>query len=336
MNSFIKKNWFVSLLVVVFAVISVYYIYDSNKGKLKGKTANGEGVVYSINGEDVTATGLYDSMYKNNGTAALAEAITRAVADQAVETTDLMKDNAASQSTSILNNYLSTYGSDYRTTLDAQLQGLGYAGTDELEAYLINYFKQSELTAQYAEQHYDDLKIRNVSYILIKFEDGNSGEGTPTEDEQARMDAVDEALASGKTFEEAAAEFSEDASTASNGGVLGTLDANTTTLDSAFQQASLSLKEGEISDWVYSENFGYFLIQCNASTPEGLEAFYRAQNGLTEDIEISKAGIYDSLLSSYDTTLVNQAIWDTAEELGISFTDPDTEAAVKQYLGLED
>ena len=87
MNSFMKKNWFVCLLIAVFAVISVYYIYDTNKGKLKGKTANGEDVVYSVNNTDVTASQFYDDMYKNNGTGALSQAFVRAVTSQSTAVT---------------------------------------------------------------------------------------------------------------------------------------------------------------------------------------------------------------------------------------------------------
>ena len=30
MGKFLKKNWFVALIIVIFACISVYYIYDTN------------------------------------------------------------------------------------------------------------------------------------------------------------------------------------------------------------------------------------------------------------------------------------------------------------------
>ncbi len=335
MSKFIKKNWFVCLLVVIFAVISVYYIYDTNKGKLKGKTSNGEGVVYSVADTDVTASGLYDIMYKSSGPAALYQSLVSATASQCVETTDEMKENAEAQATSIISNYAQSYPTNYKQLLANQLQSLGYSGDNALQDYLIDYFKQVELTASYAKDHFDDLQIRNVSYILVKFEDGDSGEGTPTEDEQTRMDAVDEALASG-TFEEAATALSEDASSAPNGGVLGTLDKNTTSLDTAFQEACLSLKEGEVSDWVYSSSFGYFKIQCNASTHDGLVKAYREQNSLPEDTEVTDSEVYNDLLTTYDTTLAGTAIWEKAEELGLTFTDPEVETAVRQYAGLED
>ncbi len=335
MDKFIKKNWFVCILIVIFAGISVFYIYDTNKGKLKGKTANGEGVVYSVGDKDVTATDFYNSMYEANGTAALYQRIVISVADQCIETTDAMKENAKSSADQIIANYATSYPTNYQQVLGSQLASLGYSGIDDLEAFLISTYKESALTAQYIKDNFDAIKPRNVSYILIQFENGDSGEGTPTEDEQTRMDAVDAALAKG-TFEDTAKLFSEDPSTSETGGVLGTLDANTTTLDSAFLEASLALSEGEVSDWVYSTNFGYFKIKCNASTHEGMVKAYREQNSLTDDIEVEDAAVYDDLLQNYDTTLTGKAIWEKAEELGLSFADPETEKAVRTYAGLED
>lgn len=334
MNSFIKKNWFVSLLIVVFAVISVYYIYDTNKGKLKGKTSGGEDVVYSIGDSDVTASKFYDAMFENGGTAVLYQTFVKAVAEQAVETTDEMKTNAEAQESSVISNYASNYPTNYKEMLNSQLKSLGYKGYDDLAQYLIDHTKQLEIVSDYAESHFDDLKIRNISYLLVKFEDTASPEGEPTEDEQSRMNDVDAAFAEGKTFAEVAANFSEDTSTASSGGVLGTVDVNTTTLDQSFLNGALALKEGEISDWIYSENFGYFRIQCNAATPESLEKVYREQNSLTDEVEVAKSDIYSSLTSSYDTTLENVALWEKGQEIGITFNDPDMEAKLKSYMGV--
>ncbi len=336
MSSFIKKNWFVCLLVVLFAGVSVYYIYDTNKGKLKGKTSNGEDVVYSIGDKDVTASEFYDELYESNGISVLYQSFAKAVSEQSVETTDKMKEDAASQASSVISNYASSYPSNYREMLDSQLKALGYKGYDDLQNYLIDYYKQLQITADYADAHFDDLKIRNISYLLVKFENGDSGEGTPTEDEQARMDAVDAAFAEGKSFADVAKEFSEDSSTAPDGGVLGTVDANTTTLDESFLNGALALKEGEVSDWIYSSSFGYFRIMNNASTPESLIKIFREQNSIPEETEVQTSDVYSSLLSSYDTTLANRALWEKGQELGLTFADAEQEAKLKSFLGIEE
>ena len=321
MSNFLKKNWFVMLVVLVFTGISIYYIYDTNKGKLAGKSINGEDVVYAVSDENVTASDFYDELYRNSGSDTMLSLFEKAVAEAGVETTNELKENAASQAASIIANFQSNYGSSYMTNLNNALADTGY---DDLETYLLTMLKMNELTAQYAKTNFDDLKIRSISYILINYEDPDNKKDTPTDDEKARMKAVDDALKAG-TFADAAIAFSEDSSTASTGGVLGVIDRNTSSLDSAFLEASLALNEGEISDWVKSDNFGYFRIMCTAATPETLEA------------NVTDSNPYMDLVSYYDTSLTNKAVWAKAQELGVDFKgDEAREKAIKGGLGVEE
>lgn len=304
MGTILKKNWFVALVICVFTFISIYVIYDTNKGKLKGKTSGGEDVIYTVGEESVTASQFYDELFESSGSDTVITLFQKAVADAGVETTDEMKETASQQAESIISSYRQNYGADYQKHLDADLASIGSA---DLETYLITSQKVTSLIADYAKAHFDELKIRQISYILVQFEDPQNAAEEPTADEKSRMDAVDKAFADGREFADVAAEFSEDPSTSSSGGVLGVIDANTTSLDSAFLAKALELSEGEISDWVYSSNFGYFRIMCNASTPESLEA------------ASPDSDPYASLVSSYDTTLGNKAIWEKAQELGVDF-----------------
>ena len=318
MGKFLKKNWFVLLVCIAFAGISIFYIYDTNKGKLPGKQANGEDVVYEINGEDITASKFYDDLYRSDGTNAAVALFERAVADAGIETTNEIKDTAAAQAKQVISNFQSSYGSDYEAYLKSALAETGYT---DLEDYLITVQKLNMVTAEYAKASFDDLKIRQISYILVKFTDSSNITDEPTEDEAARMKAVDEALESG-TFADAAIALSEDTSTAPSGGNLGVIDKNASSLDTAFLDASLALKEGEVSDWVRSENFGYFRIMCTAATQETLEA-----NNTDSDP-------YLSLVESYDTTLESNAVWAKAQALGMSFTDSELESVIRNALGI--
>lgn len=322
MGNFLKKNWFVALVIVIFACISVYYIYDTNKGKLKGKTANGEDVVYSINDTDVTASQFYDKLYTNNGSSAVLSLFEKAVADASFKTTNDLEEEAATQADTITSNYAASYGSSYESELATAVAATGY---ESLEDYLLTQLKLNKVAGEYAANHFDELQIREISYILIQFEDSENVPETPTEDEQSRMDAVDKMLEEGSTFAETASEYSEDTSTSANGGVLGVIDVNTSTLDTTFQETALSLEEGEVSDWVKSDEFGYFKIMCNAATPETLES--------SENIEDP----YESLVTTYDTTLLNSAIWEKAQTLGVDFKgNTDLENEVRAALGVED
>ena len=118
MGKFLKKNWFVMLVVAIFLAISVYYIYDTNKGKLKGKQTNGEDVVYSIDDNDTTASEFYETLFRTNGSNAQLTLFKRAVADASISTTNEIKDAAAKQAESIIANYKNSYGANYEAKLE--------------------------------------------------------------------------------------------------------------------------------------------------------------------------------------------------------------------------
>ena len=215
MNDFLKKNWFVVLLVIAFTGISIFYIYDTNKGKLKGKTVNGEDVVYSITDKDVTASQFYNDLYTSNGQQAMIELFEKAVVEAGVPTTDSIKDTAKAQTEAIISNFQNQYGSAWETYLNSALKETGF---DDLETYMIFQQKLNQVSADYAKDNFDDLKIRQISYILIQYENPDNPSKEPTADEQTRMKAVDDALVNGTSFADAAVQFSEDQSSAGTGG----------------------------------------------------------------------------------------------------------------------
>ncbi|MBQ6357213.1 MAG: peptidylprolyl isomerase [Solobacterium sp.] len=324
MSGFIKKNWFICIIALLLAGVSAFFIYDTNKGKLKGKSADGEDVVYEINGEDVTASAYYDMLYEDAGNQAVYALFEKAVL-AGIEPTDEMKAAAAAQAQNVIANYRTSYPTNYQDVLTRALRQVGYSSYEDLEEYMLQYQKYLQVGADYARAHTEDLKVRNISYILIKLGSDSTPETTPTADEQARKQAVDDALAAGTDFAEVAKQYSEDSSTAAAGGVLGTIDVNTTSLDTAFQDAALALNEGEVSDWVYSPNFGYFRIRNNASTAESLAALQEA----------SGTDPYQDLIYSYYMTVNSRALWERAQELGMTFNE-DLEGMLKETLGITD
>lgn len=351
MGTFLKKNWFVCLLAVAFASMSVFYIYDTNKGKLQGKSSNGEDVVYSINDEDVTTSAFYDDLYESGGIGTVASLFQRAVVEQAVEETSDMKTYAKSQSSIIVQNYQYQYPSTYQTVLGDTLKSLGYDGYEDLQQYLLDYQKLVKLSEDYAKENFDDLQIRHISYILIQFSDDSEKSATANSDESSRMQKVDDALASGDSFATVATNYSEDSSTASSGGELGVIDKNTSNLDSAFLEAALSLKEGEVSDWVYSSSFGFFRIKCDAASADSLYEFVNtptstatptasaeatASPSATVETIVEEVDPYEDLLSS-DSSITANAIFKAAEELGMDFSgNEELESALKTYYGIEE
>lgn len=321
MNKVLKEYWLLLLIGVLLICGSVYFVIEDNSGKIAGKKENGSDVVFSIGEENVTADEFYDELYEAYGTAGIYQFMMKAVSEAACETTDEMKDNAKIYAENVKASYMNSYGGAYETYLVSDLQALGYDSVDDLADYFVNY--QKNLTflteavtaeegpwAKYAEEK----QPRVVSHILIKMEDPEN----PTEEELAKVAAVDAALANGDAFGVVAAAHSEDSSAANNG-LLGYADADTSYVKE-FLTAMLELNEGETTEWVKTE-YGYHLIKCDSTT---LDYF----------VENYQEDMLNAVLK-FDPTAQPRAVWAKAEELGITFADETVKADLMKYMGLE-
>lgn len=116
----------------------------------------------------------------------------------------------------------------------------------------------------------------DTSHILFKTQ-------CRTEAEALRLAIqVQEKIASGKSFEEAAIEFSEDNSVKKNNGNLGTLPENA--LAKKYSEAAKMLKVGEISKPIISE-FGVHLIKLNKIAHARKITFDEAKAGIIAELE---------------------------------------------------
>lgn len=323
----------IAILAAILAVMVCVVTFDQFSGKQPTKSANGEPVVYSLDGENLTASQYYELLDKNVGDSVLVNAFHRAVLSN-YPTTDEIKETASAQAAAVISNFSQQYPDNYKEVIGNVLRSSGYRGFDDLQEYLENTSKSNAMLDEYLTSHIDDLKIRKINYILIKFENIESGtdHSEPTLDEQNRMAAVDAMFEEGKEFEEVATTLSEDPSTAANGGYLGIIDKNTTDLDDAFTEAALALEDGAVSDWVFSENFGYFRIKNTGSTAA---AFAEPEKTATED-ESTPASPFQSLCDTWDAGVYDKMLWEKAEEYGVTFKDDATKNRIYRLLGLSD
>lgn len=322
----LKENWFVVLVAVILIAAVGYYTYDTNKGKLPGKKVDGKDVVASIGDTDFFADDLYLELYGDEsssssaGTQVLFSYFERAVVDAAVSVDDEMKTNIATAVTSVKQNY-----EGQESTLLSQLQAAGYSSLDDLELYFTHSFKMQKLIGDaYAKDLdnlftpiYEEKNSRVVSHILVMISDFNN----ITEEEQAKMDAIDQALADGEDFAEVAKEYSDDGS-ASDGGNLGYVDSDSS-LVTEFKEAALAAEKGVVTDWVQTE-YGYHKILVTETDKEALME--------NEDI---RNDIY-AAIEKANPDLNAQIIWETGQELGVEFANGNVENAIKSYLGIED
>jgi len=314
MKKFLKENWFVLVIVVFFVAISIYFTYDQHKDDLPGKTVDGKDVVFTIDGKDYTADEIYSGLYEENGKSILANIFMNAILDQCVPTT--------SEIESYVENLVSYYSSQYSyygglSYLNNLAQYWGYSDFNEYMTY--NYKSNlmcSDYIAEHADQYFTDEFVskynpRTVSYCVISFEDAKN----PTADDLTRIEKAKAAWASGEytaeTFGDFAKNYTED-SNASNNGKYGYIDSETDGIDEVFLATSLALEPGQVSEWVFSEKFGWFLIKCDSKE-------------LTEFKEDSN--FVSRVLEHYEN-LTNEILWAKANELGIEIKDE----AVREFI----
>ena len=323
MSKFIKENWFVALIAVFFLVISVYFAYDQNKGKLPGKTVGGKQVVFSVDDTNFTADDYYDELSKSYKEAELVKAFRNTLLDEAYKTTDDFKDEVKAQWQNTISYYETYYGYG-QSYLDQIAQY--YYGYDSFYDYVFYSLKADKVYSEYINAHLNELvtdefiekyQPRIVRYVVIAM--GKPAE--PTEDELKKLNDAKEAWASGEysaaNFADFAKKYSTD-SGAQSGGLFGYLDKNTSGIDQTFLDTAFATKVGEVSDWTYSEKFGYYLIYVESTDVKDFK---------------DESGLHDTLMT-INENLANEILWAKAQELNVKFADDEIKDIIMKNLDL--
>ena len=328
MNSkeLLKKYWFVCVIgIILIAFIGVYAVdaYKNRELTVSSKDVDGKSAVYSVDGEYVFADDFFDSLYLQNGANCSLTKFINAVINDAYDTTDEMKNNATSNAAA----YYQYYGEDYCKQL---LTSKGYTnGISDLPQFFIDSQKELALYKDYIKDNYDELfanydsqteKPRMVYHILINVADvvkSTDADGetiytpNPTEEEQAKIDAVVQALKDGKDFLEVQSEYNED--TSNNPYFVNV--SNSSSLVAPFLNASIELNDGETSDLV-ATNYGYHIIK---------------NYGTDKNLLIENTTFIDQLYSANPNSLV-KAIMEKADSLGYKLVDEELSTYISTQL----
>jgi len=323
MLKFIKENWFVALVAAFFLIISVYFAYDQNKGKLPGKTVGGKQVVFSVDDKNFTADDYYDELSKSYRETEIVKTFRNTLLDEAYKTTDDFKDEVKAQWQSTISYYEQYYGYG-QSYLDQIAQY--YYGYDTFYDYVFYSMKADRVYDEYINAHIDELftdefveksQPRMVRYVVIAM--GKPAE--PTEEELKKLNDAKEAWASdaysAANFADFAKKYSTD-SGAQSGGLFGYLDKNTTGIDEVFLNTALATKAGEVSEWTYSEKFGYYLIYVESTDVKD----FKTESG------------FHSALMTFHKNLANEILWAKAQELNTTFADDEIKNIIMENLEL--
>lgn len=330
MIEILKKQWFVVLIAVILISFAVFSIWDTNKGKLKGKTADGKDVIASVADQNVFADDVFAQLKSQSADALMFQAFKDAVADEAIETTSEIKEDASTQANAIEENFKASDATNYKTNIQSQLEKMGYR---DLNDYCLKSVKVQKLYTDYMDAHmeelfkpiYDKKKSRVVAHILIKMDNSAS----PSDAEKEKVKKVEDAFKNGKTFEEIAKEFSDDSS-ATMGGLIGYVDEDSSLVEE-FKKTAMGLKKGEVSDWVKvaSTNYQGWHKIVVLETEKDAIVKYEDEN------EMVKNGVYQAIMNA-NTNLQMDIVWEKSKELDVTFANDDVKKQLMDYMKVKE
>lgn len=330
MIEILKKQWFVVLIAIILISFAVFSIWDTNKGKLPGKTADGKDVVAAVADQNIFADDVFETIKEQSADQYLYQKFQDAVANEAIETTDEIKTEAQTQVESIETNFKSNDPTNYKTNIQSQLAAIGYS---DLSDYCLKSIKVQKLLTNYMDEHMDELftplhKEKNgriVAHILIKMEDS----ANPTDEEKAKVKKVEDALAAGTSFADVAKENSDDSS-ASVGGLIGYSDSDSQLVEE-FKEKALSLKKDEVSDWVKvaSTNYQGWHKIIVLETDKDAIIKYEDEN------DTVKNQIYSTIMNANEN-LDKKIIWEKSKDLEVTYANDEIKKQLMEYMSIEE
>lgn len=314
----LKKYWFIGLIVLVMVIGTVLFSKEQLDAVFKGKKVDGKDLIYEISDEYKTADEYYETIFKTYGGSEGYKLFERLVLDS-IETSDEIREESLKKAEEHRKG-VAADGTQALKDLETALIHSGYKGLDELNVFYENNAKLLEIQRNYIEaqdesyldSYFKDKAPRIVSHILIKMDDSKN----PTDEQKKLMEEVDNALADGMSFKDAAMKFSDDGS-ASEGGYIGYLDSDSKFVKE-FIDTAIVTKAGERSAWFATE-YGQHIIEVESDDYESL---------ITEDAFVTS-------VVNYKPEVLFQSIWEKAQDLEIVFTDKELEKQIKEYMKIE-
>ncbi len=331
MVEILKKQWFVVLIAIILISFALFSIWDTNKGKLKGKSADGKDVVASVADQNIFADDVFDTIKTQSADEYLYQKFQDAVANEAIASDDDIKASAKLQAEQIEESMKASDPTNYKSNIQSQMEKFGYR---DLNEYCLTSTKVEKLLTNYMDEHMEELfkpnqeskRGRIVSHILIQMEDS----ANPSDEEKAKVEKVEKALAEGKSFAEVAKEFSDDTSSATIGGLVGYCDEDSSLVDE-FKATALSLNKNQVSDWVKvsSTNYsGWHKIIVLENDMEGILNY-------EDDNDTVIYQVYRSIMNA-NQNLDKKIVWEAAQKLDVTYGSDEIKKQLLDYMGIEE
>lgn len=294
------------------------------------KLENGENAIVSFNnGDGITAQDLYDELKEMYGVNYLVNLIDAKLLDlEYEETTEELEyvqqiiDSVKSESGDEFIDYIEYY---YGVNSEEAFED--YIRLNYRRSLWIEDYAREIVTDKQIEDYYNDVYVGDmeVSHILIT--SAATSDMTDDEKKAAETEAYNKAkeiiekLNNGEDFATLAKENSDDSGTASDGGVVGTVNYGMN-YDEDFVDAAAALEEGKYSSTPVKTQFGYHII-------------YKTKQNEKESLEDSSDTIRDIIAEeslNNNTLLYSEALEALREKYEMNIVDSDLSSDYEEYL----
>lgn len=294
------------------------------------KLENGENAIVSFNnGDGITAQDLYDELKEMYGVNYLVNLIDAKLLDlEYEETTEELEyvqqivDSVKSESGDEFIDYIEYY---YGVNSEEAFED--YIRLNYRRSLWIEDYAREIVTDKQIEDYYNDVYVGDmeVSHILITSD--ATSDMTDDEKKAAETEAYNKAkeiiekLNNGEDFATLAKENSDDSGTASDGGVVGTVNYGMN-YDEDFVDAAAALEEGKYSSTPVKTQFGYHII-------------YKTKQNEKESLEDSSDTIREIIANeslNNNTLLYSEALEALREKYEMNIVDSDLSSDYEEYL----
>lgn len=300
-----------------------------------GKVAqleNGQDAVVTLSSGDISVDKLYEEMKDSYALSVLIEMMDEEILNK--EYGKDWSDEEKEQIETQISTWLESFGSE-EALLSQTRSYFGVDSMDGLRSYLSLQYRRNKAVEDYTKENITDKEIKKyydeevfgdikANHILIEAEvtdDMTTAEKTAAEEEALKKaKEVITKLKNGEKFEDLAKEYSSDESNKDDGGDLGYFSYGT--MEDAFEEAALKLKNGEYTKEPVKTSYGYHII-------------LRVDQKEKTELDSIKSDIIDTLVSqklSEDSTLQITALKELRNEYKMDIQDKDLKTQYDNYI----
>ncbi len=310
---------------VAFVVTS--FLLTGCQNNSKTVTDDGKDVIASLEKGDKTKNILADDVFNDiistaSGKNTYFDAILQQLIDQKFPVDDDMETDADETISQVKNYYESNYGEDYEEYLNQALTSSGFESMEQYREYMIQAYQRSNFLLDYVEKNFDEVyddyysqaTPREASIIKISMSDVEN----PTEEESAKLAEIQALLATSKSFNDIASEYSDDDNTNKNDGKLGIVDTTSylsSTYGEAVESEVFALAQDQVSSAIKGTD-GYYFIKVTNSDKDSIK------KKIKKDLSI------DTPLIAYDNYMYYLAY----QSYNLKYDDKEVEKLVNQIV----